>query len=118
MPKKQVHADGKKREDDLAETFHKLVDRWKHESLLMSSPMEMASLPSYLQIIELGKPILPLLLEELQRDPDHWFRALTALTGENPVPPSAAGKLHEMTAAWLEWGKRHGYIKSRARRVS
>ena len=38
---------------------------------------------------------------ELRREPDHWFWALIAITGEDPVAPKDRGKLQEMTDAWL-----------------
>ena len=65
--------------------------------------------PAYQQIIGLGPRAVPLLLCELAREPDHWFWALKAITGEDPVPPCSRGKLGEMTRAWLAWGKTQGY---------
>jgi hypothetical protein len=70
----------------------------------------MALLRPYQRIIGMGAPVVPLILEELRREPDQWFWALEAITGENPVPAGSAGKVREMAAAWLEWGKRHGLI--------
>jgi hypothetical protein len=57
--------------------------------------------PAYQQIIGLGPAGVPLLLRELEREPDHWFWALRAITGEDPVPEEARGRLREMAAAWL-----------------
>jgi hypothetical protein len=76
----------------------------------MSNTAQMAMLPSYQQIIGMGDPAVPLLLEELRREPDHWFWALEAITLENPVPRDAAGKVRLMAQAWVEWGIREGYI--------
>jgi hypothetical protein len=70
----------------------------------------MAMLKPYQQIIGMGDRALPLILSELQREPDHWFWALEAITQENPVPPEAAGRVRQMADAWLMWGKQHGYI--------
>jgi hypothetical protein len=70
----------------------------------------MALLPSYQQIIGIGEPAVPLLLEELRREPDHWFWALEAITMANPVPKEASGKIRQMAMAWIEWGIREGYI--------
>ena len=64
----------------------------------------MAMHPAYQQIIGMGTPALPLIFQELQREPDHWFWALGAITGENPVPEEDAGDLDAMTDAWLSWG--------------
>jgi hypothetical protein len=33
----------------------------------------MAMLPPYQQIIGMGPPAVPLILEELRREPDQWF---------------------------------------------
>jgi hypothetical protein len=53
--------------------------------------------------------VVPLLLRELEREPDHWFRALYALTGANPVPEGSQGNVREMALAWLHWGRQQGY---------
>ena len=71
---------------------------------------QMAMLRPYQKIIGMGWDAVPLILEELQREPDQWFWALEAITGENPVAPEAAGKVQRMAQAWIEWGKQHGYI--------
>ena len=47
---------------------------------------------------------------ELEREPDHWFWALEAITQENPVPPEAAGRVAKMAEAWIAWGKQQGYL--------
>jgi hypothetical protein len=67
----------------------------------------MAMHPSYQRIIGLGPAALPLIFNELAREPDHWFWALKAITGEDPVPPSARGKLRKMTELWLQWAVSH-----------
>lgn len=64
---------------------------------------------AYRRIIGMGQRAVPLLLGELERSPDHWFVALTAITNENPVSIEAQGKLYEMAAAWLEWGREREY---------
>ena len=58
----------------------------------------------------MGDHALPLIFGELQRRLDHWFWALTAIAGENPVPRNQAGKQRLMRERWLEWGKRRGYL--------
>lgn len=58
----------------------------------------------------MGQAAVPLILEELWARPDHWGPALTAITGENPVPPEDAGRLGAMAQAWLQWGKDRGLI--------
>jgi hypothetical protein len=59
----------------------------------------------------MGSPALPLILRELQRETDHWFWALKAITGEDPVDPDDRGKLANMAEAWLRWGRERGYLQ-------
>lgn len=84
--------------------FDQLVRQWKQESEFMSNTAQMAMLRSYQSIIGLGPAAVPLILEELRREPDHWFWALESITLENPVPPQDAGHLDKMAQAWIDWG--------------
>src|ERR1700722_1280286 len=81
--------------------FQELVRQWKEATLFLSSITDMAMHPAYQQIIGMGKEALPLILEELRREPDHWFWALQAITGVNPVPIVGRGDMTQMTQAWL-----------------
>ena len=97
-------------ETDLQERFQQLRDDWKAKSRYLSNSAQIAMLWPYQQIIGMGTPVIPLILAELKRETDHWFWALEAVTGENPVPEEAAGKVAEMAVAWIEWGRRKGHI--------
>lgn len=90
--------------------FRQLAERWKRDTEFCSSLTEMAVHPAYQQIIGMGRTAIPLLLEELRHQPDHWFWALSAITGVDPVPPSARGNVPLMTNAWLQWGREHGWL--------
>jgi hypothetical protein len=89
--------------------FADLVAAWKRERGPHSSSARLAEHPAYQQIISMGPEVVPLLLRELEREADHWFRALFTLTGANPVPAESQGKVPEMAAAWLRWGREQGY---------
>jgi len=95
---------------DVHERFRRLAAGWKGESRYLSNTAQMAMLPSYQRIIGMGLPVVPLILQELRQEPDHWFWALEAITDEDPVPPEARGKVRLMAQAWLEWGHKHGYL--------
>jgi hypothetical protein len=97
---------------DVRERFQRLAAKWKEQSRHMSNSAQMAMLPSYQQIIGIGDPAVPLLLEELRQEPDHWFWALEAITLQNPVRTEVAGKVRLMALAWVEWGIREGYISA------
>lgn len=92
--------------------FNQLVIEWKARARLLSSVDEIVELQPYQDIIDMGEAAVPLLLAQLKSEganPHHWFYALRAVTGENPVSPDDRGRTKKMAAAWLEWGtKRNG----------
>jgi hypothetical protein len=89
--------------------FAELVQEWRDATAFTSSATAMAMHPAYQQIIGMGDAALPLIFQELRRDPDHWFWALKAITGEDPVAAGDRGQLDRMTVAWLNWAAEHGY---------
>jgi len=93
-------------------TFKCLMDRWRVERGTTSSTTEMVLSPAYQGIIGMGPKVIPLIIDELVSegdDPDHWFWALQALTGANPVSENDEGNLRRMARAWLEWAAAEGY---------
>jgi hypothetical protein len=94
----------------IRERFRRLADEWKDQSRHLSNTAQMAMLKPYQRIIGLGLPAVPLILEELQREPDQWFWALESITEQNPVPADAKGKVRLMAQAWIDWGKQQGYV--------
>jgi hypothetical protein len=94
----------------LAEQFESLARQWKIETALLSSTTAMTGHPAYHAIIALGPGVVPLLLRDLEREPAHWFEALKAITGDDPVPPEQWGNIPAMTGAWLAWGRHRGLI--------
>jgi len=87
------------------ENFQALVEAWRQEVQFLSSVTEMSLHPAYQRIIGMGASVLPLLLRELENRPDHWFWALTAITGVDPVQPEDRGRIEKMSESWLKWGK-------------
>jgi hypothetical protein len=103
----------KKEHSTLEESFRIQVDRWKRATGHLSSLKKAIAHPSYLRIIGLanqssGFELERLLLHELESEPDHWFPALTAITGENPIRPEY--DFDEAVAAWLDWGRAKGIL--------
>jgi hypothetical protein len=95
---------------NLRARFQRLAAEWKERSRYFSNTAQMAMLPSYQRIIGMGWDAVPLILEELQREPDQWFWALEAITEENPVPREAAGKVRLMPCG-MDLGAEPGFVK-------
>ena len=93
--------------------LHAHIERWKLDTIHWSSITKRLAHPSYLRIIGLARnftdyEVERALLREFQTDPDHWFAALTAMTGEDPVRPEH--DFDEAVDAWLAWGREKGII--------
>jgi hypothetical protein len=93
----------------LEETFHRLANVWQTAVAHHSSSSKRDNHPAYKAIIALGPPVVPLLLRDLELNRRHWFTALTAITGADPVSEDDAGKILKMVETWLRWGKEKGY---------
>src|SRR6266487_1482402 len=90
--------------------FQTLARQWKEACALLSSTSAMIAHPAYQAIIDLGHPVVPLLLHELEQEPVHWFEALKAITGEDPVAPKDWGNIPAMASAWLAWGRQRNLL--------
>lgn len=97
--------------DSLSEDeFQELAKRWKAEERFTSLSSQVAVNPAYLRIIAMGKQALPFIFEDLAKQPDLWFAALRAITGEDPVPEESKGDMERSASLWLEWGRKRNYI--------
>ena len=97
------------REDARAAKFDRLADEWETETALLSISDQAAQHPAHHAIIGMGEPVVPLILARMQSQGGHWFHALHAITGANPIKPSERGNIAAMQAAWQEWGKLNRY---------
>lgn len=94
----------------IRDRFERLTAQWKDQARYLSNTAQIALLPAYQRIIGMGEPVVPLILEDLQREPDQWFWALESITEENPVTPEIAGRTRSMADAWIQWGRQRGYV--------
>ncbi|HEY7326964.1 MAG TPA: hypothetical protein VH592_04965 [Gemmataceae bacterium] len=103
--------DSTKNQPSLEVHFLALVKQWKKDTETDSSITRMVRHPAYQEIISMGEPVVPLLLAELQREPDFWFAALQKITGADPASKASAGKIEELAKAWIEWGRDKGLLQ-------
>jgi len=97
-------------QEGTTQRFATLATRWYQETAALSSVSQIAMHPAYQEIIGMGDIAVPLILLELQQKPGHWFWALRAITGADPIVPAERGKLRAMTDTWLQWGKERGNL--------
>ena len=90
------------------EYFQELADRWEYETVLLSSTDQITEHPAHQEIVSMGDPVVPLILDRMQSQGGHWFHALRDITGADPVDPDKRGNVPAMQEAWLDWGKRNG----------
>lgn len=93
----------------IAQKFAILTATWKTDTKYFSHVRDVASHPSYLEIIAMGKKALPYIFEDLSRGPAPWFTALKAITRINPAPAEARGDITAITNSWLSWAQKNNY---------
>ena len=97
-------------DEGLRVAFEELAMSWSSGTAHLSSSTKLIEHSAYRQIIGLGPAVLPLMLRDLEQSGRFWFPALSAITGENPVPDDAAGDFERMTDAWVRWGHANDLI--------
>jgi hypothetical protein len=84
-------------------TFQKYFQAWMEETQYLSSTQAMFGNKNYQEIINMGWDVVPVIIEQLRKKPEHLFKALKCITGLTPIKPNHAGYLYEMAADWIEW---------------
>ena len=90
--------------------FHRLKEKWDAETAFLSSVSDIVMHPAYQQIIGMGPAAIPFILREMSVKQGQWFWALKSVTNEDPVKSEHRGIVAEMSRAWLQWGKKRGFI--------
>jgi hypothetical protein len=96
--------------ESIDERFHELRDDWKSKTRHLSNTAQISLVFSYQKIIGMGPAVVPMILSELEKEPDHWFWALEAITDENPVAESDAGDIEASARVWVQWGRDKGLL--------
>ena len=99
------------------ETFERLAAQWRDETGMSSSISRKVRHSAYQDIIDMDWPVVPLILLDLQKGPDHWFVALKTITGADPVSDivgvtSQAVTFQDAVVAWIDWGRSLGLFKT------
>ena len=105
-----THAAFARATEDLRSEFTSLSQLWKEETAGDSVGASILTHHAYQRIIGMGKPALPLILEDMAKQGGHWFAALRAISGQDPVAHDDRGRVRKMQSTWLDWGRREGII--------
>lgn len=98
--------------EGLTDRFLRLSNEWKRDTGHLSLTSQIAAHPSYRGIIAMGESAIPLILRDLEKEPNHWFSALSTIAGEDPeIPTKERGDMKAVSEAWLKWGKTKKYIE-------
>ena len=95
--------------ESLEVKFRRLADTWHRAVAHQSSSSIRNNHPAYQEIIQMGSPVVPHLLRDLEENGREWFWALKVITGVSPVPEEHRGDLSKVTEDWLRWGRENGY---------
>jgi hypothetical protein len=87
--------------------FDALVQQWLLDTGDLSVLDKAFMHPAYLQIIGMGVPAIPLLLDELRNRTGYWFLALRSITGYDPV--QEGDNYDAAVERWLQWGRDLGW---------
>jgi hypothetical protein len=110
MPTVNIPESGRQGAKEAEKKFQYYLSKWKEETGGDSSLTNITSNMNYLRIISLGIDAIPMILRELQREPAPWFVALRAITEDDSVGRDSPGDFRKKAAAWIQWGKEHGYV--------
>lgn len=89
--------------------FEKLVETWENAIKYQSLESQQIRHPAFLRIVAIGNKFLPQIFERFSRRPFlAWFRALEAITGEDPA--ATAESVEEAIENWKEWGRINNYL--------
>lgn len=92
--------------EDYISRFRVLVRQWRMATAHLSSSSMLYSNASFLEIVAMGHKAVPLIIEELERQPDLLVAALPMITHEDPVSSDERGDIYAMAVAWIAWHRR------------
>jgi hypothetical protein len=98
------------RTERLRPEFSNLAKQWKRETAIAGHLSKIVLHGAYQRIMAMGPDVIPLILEDLSHSPGHWFWALHNLVPKDGDPATGTTTIKDATRAWLDWGRRKGYL--------
>lgn len=81
--------------------FKQYLKAWKEETQFVSSPTEIVGNENFQGIVNLGKPVVPLVLSELQNNPNYLVWALNFIY-KTKVSDSEKTTIPEAAKLWIQ----------------
>ncbi len=91
---------------DIAQQFKALAGQWEEhrQSVMFSSKMsDYLNHPAYHELVKLGSPAIPYIIERFRTDRLPWGFVLEAITGIKMVEDGGAYKPAEVRQRWIAW---------------
>ena len=87
-----------------------LLGCWRDETAYLSDSTRIQGHPAYQELIAIGAGALPSLFRDLEQTEDgHLSKALSDITGAEPLVKEEAGQMRKIAARWLRWAKDNDY---------
>lgn len=94
------------RNEKLRERFNKLSQIWHEEMDGVSSIQVKTAHWAYQEVIGLGEPVVPCILDELvEHKEGGWFFALAKILKHNPVRPEHKMDMDQVLEDWLTYAR-------------
>ena len=95
----------------LRELYYSIKSTWVADTSFLSSVAQILKHPDCQRIVNLGWPVVPIILKDLTQAPAiGMFEVLKTITGDRPIREVNRGRIGEMANDWVEWGKARGLI--------
>ena len=89
----------------LEQRFLELAERWREETQFYSMSRQLVEHPAYREILQMGEVAVPWILRDMAMTGARWTILLGEITGEDPAAHAALGRVRDVQAAWIEWGR-------------
>jgi hypothetical protein len=85
--------------------FLELKTKWLESVGIHSNPSIIYDNKYYKEIINMGKKVVPILINDLKSSDGDWYEALNKITGVNPIKKENNGFVDKMQNDWINWYK-------------
>ena len=90
--------------------FNRIAKKIMADTAHCSTAQSIIDHPEHQKIIEAGDIAIKYILQDIQKEPAHWFLTLFLLTGQSAIKEEHRGIVPKMTEDWVNWGKENGYL--------